>query len=244
MSTARTFTPDVTLADAARILPEAILVFEQTEIDYSCQGAKSLADAATEAGYRVDEVIGRLESQCSTGHRSTNWFQEPLPALMQFLANDHRRTLNKWIPQLRTAIENAVAAIGENAELRRIRILFAHITDALSSHVLNEERELFPFINHLDAANNDLSGAPRMRISQRVLRELVEHERFRDRLRTLRELAQRLPAHASVSAFRNDLNNFTGEVHRHMHLENNVLYPRAIEIENGLRRSAVTAVVD
>jgi regulator of cell morphogenesis and NO signaling len=232
-----TFSPEVTLADAARLLPDAVLVFEQTEIDYSCQGGKSIADAAKEAGYRVEDVIARLEL-VRGGNGSTNWFDEPLPALMQFLTSDHKNTLGSWIPQLRNKIEKAIASVGENSELRRIRILFGHLADALSTHVVNEERELFPFINHLDAANNDLLGAPRMRISQRVLRELVEHEGFRDRLRTLRELTQRLPQNEAVNAFRNDLYEFSNEVNRHMHLENNVLYPRAIEIENGLRRSA------
>lgn len=236
-----TFRPDVTLADAARQLPEAVSVFEQTEIDYSCQGGKSLADAAKEAGYRVEDVIARLETARANGNGATNWFDEPLPALMQYLTSDHKTTLGTWIPQMRNKIDKAIASVGEKSELRRIRILFGHLADALSTHVVNEERELFPFINQLDAANNDLLGAPRMRISQRVLRELVEHEGFRDRLRTLRELTQRLPENEAVSAFRKDLLEFSNEVHRHMHLENNVLYPRAIEIENGLRRNATAA---
>ncbi len=232
-----TFTREMTLAEATRLLPEAVAIFEQMEIDYSCQGQSSLTDAAHDAGYHVEEVIENLQSVRSS-ERSTNWFQEPLPALIDFLTSDHRSTLGEHLPALRNRIESSIAAIGETPGLLRIRILFGHLANALSTHVLNEEHELFPFINHLDAANNDMLGAPRMRISQRVLRELVEHETFRDRLRTLRELAQRLPTHESVSAFRNDLHSFSTEVHRHMHLENNVLYPRAIEIENGLRRTA------
>lgn len=242
MATHPTFKPELTLADAARLLPEAISVFEQTEIEYSCQGGKSLADAAKEAGYRVEDVITRLEL-VRGGNAPTNWFNEPLPALMQYLTSDHKHTLSTWIPQLRNKIDKAIATIGEVAELRRIRILFGHLSEALSTHVLNEERELFPFIDHLDAANNDLLGAPRMRISQRVLRELVEHESFHDRLRTLLELTQRLPENETVKSFRDDLRAFSNEVHRHMHLENNVLYPRAIEIENGLRRTAAAAAV-
>ena len=230
-----TFTPDVTLADAVRILPQAVSVFEQMEIDYSCQGPRSLAEAARTAGYRADEVIARLEA-ARTIDRPIDWFREPLPALIDFLTSDHRSTLDEHLPALRNRIEDAVASVGELVELRRMRNLFAYLSAALSTHVLNEEHELFPFINDLHAANNDLLGAPKMRISQRVLRELVEHETFRDRLRTLNELAQRLPANESVKALRNALQSFTDEVNRHMHLENNVLYPRAIEIENGLRR--------
>jgi regulator of cell morphogenesis and NO signaling len=207
------------------------------EIDYSCQGGKSLNEASRNAGYRVDEVIQRLQS-FSADERPTDWFEEPIPALIDFLTSDHRSTLDEQLPALRNRIEDTIKRVGELPELRRIRVLFSHLSTALSTHVLNEERELFPFIAHLDAANNDALGAPRMRISQRVLRELVEHETFRDRLHTLNELAQRLPASETVSSLRNALQTFSDEVSRHMHLENNVLYPRAIEIENGLRRTA------
>lgn len=232
-----TFTPEVTLAEATRLLPEAVGVFEAAEIDYSCQGARSLADAAIDAGYRVDEIIARLES-VHYDREATNWFFEPLPTLLRFLTNDHQTAVGGGVPALRILIDDAIAALGELPELQRIRNLFDHLAAALASHVLNEECELFPFISALDAANNDLAGPPHMRISQRVLRELVEHESFGDRLRTLRELAARLPAHESVSAFVDALRAFSNDVHRHMHLENNVLYPRAIEIENGLRRTA------
>ena len=231
------FTPDVTLADAVRLLPQAASVFEQMEIDYSCQGRKSLTEASRDAGYRVEEVIERLHA-VRTDERTTDWFEEPIPALIDFLTSDHRSTLDEQLPALRNKIDDTIKRVGDLAELRRIRVLFNHLSTALSTHVLNEERELFPFIEHLNAANNDVLGAPRMRISQRVLRELVEHATFRDRLRTLNELAQRLPANETVSSLRSALHAFSDEVGRHMHLENNVLYPRAIEIENGLRRTA------
>jgi len=107
--------------------------------------------------------------------------------------------------------------------------------------VLNEERDLFPFITELEAAISESMGPPRMRISQRVLRELVEHETFHERFRTLRELLDRLPANDTVDTLRRNLIQFSNEVHRHMHLENNVLYPRVIEIENGLRRSTMAS---
>jgi regulator of cell morphogenesis and NO signaling len=233
----RPFTPDLTISEVARQLPNAISVFEEMEIDYSCHGGKSLIDAAREAGYRVDELIERLAAAGNNG-QPTNWFQEPLPALVQYLNSDHRATIGKRIPDLSAEIEEAIVEIGAVRELLRIRILFGHLAKAMSTHVLNEERELFPFIHDLDAANNDLLGAPKMRISQRVLRELVEHESFRDSLHTLRELAARLPGDGAVRKLRDDLRDFSNEVNRHMHLENNVLYPRAIEIENGLRRTA------
>ncbi|HLJ73904.1 MAG TPA: DUF542 domain-containing protein [Thermoanaerobaculia bacterium] len=232
------FTPEMTVADAIRNLPEAIEVFEAMEIDYSCQGARSLADAAENAGYPTADVIGRLES-ARADRRDVNWFQQSLASMIDYLVKDHRRTIGEHLPALRDHIDKVAKALGDVSDVRRIRNLFSYLSDSLASHVFNEERELFPFINHLDAANNEILAAPKMRISQRVLRELVEHESFRDRLRTLNELAQRLPAGEAIRAFRSDLYLFSQEIKRHMHLENNVLYPRAIDIENGLRRTAI-----
>jgi regulator of cell morphogenesis and NO signaling len=232
------FTRETTLAESTRLRPEAVAIFEEMEIDYSCQGPRSLADAAHDAGYRVEELLGRLESARGPA-RPSDWFREPLPALIDFLTSDHRTTLDNNLPALRRRIDEAIEEVGEITELRRIRALFRYLSTSLSTHVMNEERELFPFINSLLKAAN---GSMKMRISQRVLRELVEHETFRDRLRTLRELAQRLPANDAVDALRKDLKSFSAEVNRHMHLENNVLYPRAIEIENGLRRPAAATV--
>jgi regulator of cell morphogenesis and NO signaling len=231
------FTRETTLAEATRLRPEAVAIFEEMEIDYSCQGPRSLADAAHDAGYRVEELIERLESARRSA-RPTDWFEEPLPALIDYLTSDHRSTLDEHLPALRRRIEEAIAAVGEIVELRRMRAIFRYLSTGLESHVINEEHELFPFINKLHAATGVNGGPPKLRIGQRVLRELVEHETFRDRLRTLKELAQRLPANTAVNALRNDLSAFSEEVNRHMHLENNVLYPRAIEIENGLRRPA------
>lgn len=235
-----TFAPELTLADVIRRLPEAVTVFEAAEIDYSCQGARTLSDAASDAGYTVETLIEKLEAS-RRKNASTNWFHESMTELLRHLTSDHRTTVGEAVPALQAKIEQAIEEIGEIEDLKRMRILFANLVGSLNTHTTNEERDLFPFITDLDAAVSESMGPPRMRISQRVLRELVEHETFRDRLRTLCELCQRLPNDKVVVELRTDLRQLSNAIHRHMHLENNVLYPRAIEIENGLRRNAAAS---
>ncbi len=235
-----TFTPELTLADVIRRLPDAVTVFEAAEIDYSCQGARTLSDAASDAGYTVEALIEKLEA-ARRRNASPNWFQESLTDLLQHLMSDHQTTVGEAVPAVQTKIEKAIEEVGELEDLSRMRILFANLAGSLNTHTTNEERDLFPFITDLDAAVSESMGPPRMRISQRVLRELVEHETFRDRLRTLCELCQRLPNEKVIVELRTDLRRLSNAINRHMHLENNVLYPRAIEIENGLRRSAAAS---
>lgn len=238
MSKEMAFAADSALADIIRLLPEAISVFDEAEIDYSCRGARSLADAGKEAGYQAEDLLTRLAEVKRAARPPRNWYELPLDALVRFLVNDHGGSIAVTIPALRDDIDHAAVVLSEiPADLRRIRNLFTYFVAELATHMLNEERDLFPFISEL-AGKVEGMTAPRMRISQRVLRELVEHETFRDRLRTLRELAERLPQCEAVQVLREDLRQFSREVHRHMHLENNVLYPRAIEVENSLRRGA------
>lgn len=231
------FAPDQTITEIAGIFPEAIAIFEEAEIDFSCKGLQSLADAANENGYRVEDLIERL-ARAQRRNGEIRWYVEPLSALMSFLIDDHANTISVRLPAIRNAIESAVKVYGDRLQdLARICVLFGQLVAEMTTHVLKEERELFPYIRDLELATE--GSAPMMRIAQRVLRELVEHESFRDRLRTMHELAERLPPDDASSTIRNEVRQFRREVHRHMHLENNVLYPRAIEIENSLRRSAI-----
>jgi regulator of cell morphogenesis and NO signaling len=239
MTVAETLTPNSTLTQLIRELPQAAIVFEEAEIDYSCRGARTLAEAAKAAGYRADESIERL--QASSNRPAIDWFQRPLSQLVAFLISDHVQTITVRAPAIREAIERAIAMYGDIQTLRRIRVLFADVISSIGTHVLKEERELFPIIAELERARNDSVPPPKARLGPRVLHELVEHEEFRDRARLLQTLAQELPEDVVIVFLRKELRTFARELHNHMHLENNVLYPRAIEVENELRRSPVTS---
>jgi regulator of cell morphogenesis and NO signaling len=116
-------------------------------------------------------------------------------------------------------------------------VIFAGYANSVIAHMLNEERDLFPCIQYLEDAANGAAGGPKPRIGQRVLREMVEHETFREKLRTMRELAWQLPPDEAVLELRGQLRACSRDVHQHIHLENNVLYPRAIALENAVKRA-------
>jgi regulator of cell morphogenesis and NO signaling len=227
------FSPEQTIAEVARIAPGAIDVFEEAEIDFSCRGAQSLSEAARNSGYRVEDIIGRLRN---AGSRDKNWFVETLTALMSRLIDDHAHLIDTLIPGVIKAL-SAGTSISDRRDVDRIQVLFDKLAGEMTWHVQKEEVELFPYIRDLERAGN--GSAPVMRISQRVLRELVEHESYRDTIDKMSVLADRLPGDAAADDIRREVRELRRHVHEHMHLENNVLYPRAIEIENALRRSAL-----
>jgi len=222
-------TPDLTVAEIARMMPQAVVVFEEAGIDYSCRGARSLAEAAAGAGFTAEEMAARIAEAPSDS--ATDWNQAPLGELTRFLAADHEQTIRTTLGELRQSIERC------GSEGKRIAVIFASYSTTVIAHILNEERDLFPCIQYLEDAMNGAGGGPKPRVSQRVLREMVEHEMFREKLRTMRELAWQLPETEAARDLRACLGACSREVHQHIHLENNVLYPRAIALENAVKRA-------
>jgi len=226
-------TKEQSVADVARLLPPSIEVFENAGIDYCCRGAHTLQSAAWDAGFDIDDLIARIASM--PAQRSAD---ESLTALVRFIIRDHQTSIGREIPRMRTTIEKAVTKHGSTSpKLARIERIFVRFAAATTAHMLNEERDLLPLIESIDSAAQGNAPLPHLRISQRVLGELVEHERLHEQMRTMRELAAQAPADCCTVALRSALDEFARHVHFHMHVENNILYPRAIEMENQLRRT-------
>lgn len=228
-----TLTPELTIAEVARNLPHSIPVFETAGIDYCCKGARSLADAAAASGFTPEELIARLEAASPNGGHG--WSERRLSELTRYLAAEHEETIRTTLGRVRAAIEAAMPC--DPGQVRRIATIFASYAASVTTHMLNEERDLFPFIEFLESASASAASGPKPRIGQRVLREFVEHEHFDDQLRTIRELTWSLGNTSAAAELRDAIERCMREVHEHIHLENNVLYPRAIELENHLRRA-------
>lgn len=230
-------TSDMTLSEVLRVRRGASSLFDDIGIDYACSGGTSLKNAAASAGLTANELI-RLVQGLRT-HEGRDWDQAPLAELTSYLVHDHQRLLNGLLPRVRAAIDAAIEFHGNLALLNRMRDLCESLSALIAEHAAAEERELFPIVKKLEAAAaSPGSEVPHARISARVLREFIEHENVRDRLHTLRDLAAELLVDCDVQVLFMHLRAFHGHLSMHMHLENNVLYPRAMAIENGLRHPA------
>lgn len=234
MVEALTLTPELTLAEVARNLPQAIPILESAGIDYCCKGARSLADAAAASGFTPDELIAHLESAEPNGARA--WSERRLSELTRYLSAEHEETIRTTLGRVRAVIESAAKSC-DPALVRRIATLFDGYASTVTQHMLNEERDLFPFIEFLESAAASAASGPKPRIAQRVLREFVEHEHFDEQLHAMRELTWQLGNSSAAADLRDAITRCMREVHEHVHLENNVLYPRAIELENHLKRA-------
>ena len=218
------------VADVLQTFPQAADVFEDAGIQFCCHGAKPLSDAAAAAGYTVDELLSIIEAKPIPAD-AVDWSVRPFAELTEYLAADHKDLALRRIPRLRDVVEREIATHPHVPRLRRIRLLLADLTSMITTHMAHEERDLFPWI-----ASAERPGVRLIRFGQRVLREHIEHRVVCERLRTMIELSSRLQLQ-NGDLYR-ELQDFARPIHLHIHLENNVLYPRAIEVENRLRRAS------
>jgi regulator of cell morphogenesis and NO signaling len=228
---------DMTLSEVLRVRREASGLFDDIGIDYACSGGTTLKNAAAAAGLTAKELIGLVQGLRTTEGR--DWSQAPLAELARYLADDHQRLLAGLLPRVRSAIDAAIECHGHLALLNRMHDLVESLSAVIADHAASEERELFPIVEKLEAAAASPGiEPPQARISARVLREFIEHESVRDRVHTLRDLTTELLVTCDVEVLVLHVRAFQRHLNVHMHLENNVLYPRAIAIENGLRHPA------
>jgi len=221
------------VSDVADAFPQAVEVFEDAGIDYCCKGAQTLADAAAAAGYGADELIALIK-ETPRPAEAIEWSRRPLDELARFLSSDHADMAEKVMPAVRDLLEKSARQHPDQINIRRMLTLFAGLSAAITIHMVHEDRDLF---SSLAIRNGGSNGKPSARLSQRVLRELVEHATFREELRTMRELCL-LVRDGCADEIYCALTEFSRSVHYHMHLENNILYPRAIDLENQLRRAS------
>src|SRR5688572_21538443 len=229
-------TSDMTLAEVLRVKRGATTLFDDIGVDYACGGGTSVKTAATAIGLTANELVGLVRA--SAGGTGTDWHREPLADLTRHLTRDHQQLTAGLLPRVRSALDAAIECHGHLALLNRMAELVDSLSSVIAEHATSEERELFPIVVKLEAAAASTEvEAPHTRISPRVLREFVEHETIRDRVHTLLDLAGDLLLECDVHVLATHLRTFQHHLHEHMHLENNVLYPRALAIENGLRHS-------
>jgi len=232
----------MTVREVAIELPQSTRLFEKLKIDYCCGGNRPLTEACNSAGLEVTDVLGLLEaaSQEDTMEKSTLDFQGlSLTDLIGHILHTHHVYTKEEMARLDSLTKKVISAHGENhPELNRVGALFDQLCADLGPHMFKEERILFPYILALansEAENHALPFAPFGSVNNPISMMMMEHDTAGEILRELRSVTSdyATPAdgcisyrtlYAALAAFEKDL-------HQHIYLENNVLFPRAIELE-------------
>lgn len=229
-----------TVRDIALQQPTSIRVFERFGIDFCCGGRKPLAEACAASNLEIDAVLAALESAANGPAPLTeDWSQSSLEALTAHIISTHHAYVKQELPRLALLAEKVVRRHGDTqAELPLIQTTLAQLDEELTQHLAKEEAVLFPYITRLERST--LNGTPIPRncfgtISNPIAMMTEEHDAAGALLAEIRQLSHHFTtpvgACPTYCAFYTGLSEFEQDLHRHIHLENNILFPRAIQLE-------------
>jgi regulator of cell morphogenesis and NO signaling len=239
-----------TIAELAVAIPRAIGTLDKLGIDYCCNGNRSIADACNRAGLTPDELLALIPEAGTAS--DVDWTVEPMSSLIQFIIHTHHDYTRETLATLQHLAARVREHHGPNhSELSEVEKLVYQLATDLLPHMLKEEQVLFPYIAKVEEASM-LGTEPPMPFfgtaRNPVRAMMMEHEAAGEILVQIRALTANftLPPEACTSfkALYANLQEIESDLHRHIHLENNILFPRAIETEEATRTSAVPAFAD
>ena len=238
-----------TVRELAVEMPPATRIFEKLKIDYCCGGHKSLGDACAAAGVDAEDVVRLLEETNQSWDQSaasTDFQTLSLTELAGYIVGKHHTFTRQELERLDGLLEKVCSVHGANhPELIRINLIFRNLKAELEQHMLKEERVLFPYMERMESAfdqNQPLPAPPfgTVRNPVRVMTE--EHDAAGECLREMRDLSSNyaVPPDVCISyqTLCTALEAFEADLHQHIHLENNILFPRALEMENKMLHAA------
>jgi regulator of cell morphogenesis and NO signaling len=229
-----------TVREIALEQPTAIRVFEQFGIDYCCGGRKPLAEACAAGNLEVAKVIAALEAAAKKPYPDgENWTGKSLESLSSHIVATHHAYVKRELPRLAQLAQKIVNRHGSTkAELPVIAATLTQLDEELSQHLAKEEAVLFPYVASLEQSVS-LGAAKPHSCFGTVANPIAMMTREHDVAGTLMAEIHRLSgafttpedACPTFHAFYDGLREFERDLHQHIHLENNILFPRAIELE-------------
>jgi regulator of cell morphogenesis and NO signaling len=237
-------TPDSIIAKLATRHPGTIRVFQRHGIDFCCQGGRPLAAACEEKGLAFDPLRDELAAAAAGPAEETrDWDEAPLAELIDHILDRYHQRLREDLPRLDAMAARVLSVHGEKhpETLPALAATVQALRAELESHMTKEEQVLFPAVRELEAGG----GAPAPWLSEPIAMMEDEHDVAARALRELRRLTDAFqPPIGACTTFRglyHGLAELESDTHRHIHLENNVLFPRAAHLEEAagaLSRSA------
>lgn len=217
-------TPNDKVGALAARLPAATRVFERYRIDYCCAGARTLAEAASAKGVDVHRVVDDLVRESSANEAIDQWNSRPLDQLIAHIVENYHRTLEEELPRLLRMANRVLEVHGDRdrARLQALRDIVEEFATEMFAHMQKEERVLFPMI---------LAGEARRALMPIQVMQ-AEHEQAGRQLEAIRALTDDfVPPPGACATWRGlwlGLADLEKNMHEHVHLENNILFPRAL----------------
>lgn len=218
-------------------------VFKKFGIDFCCGGRKTLAEVCDKKGIDLAEVEQELtaaeKQETGAGHDFENW---NIGFLADYIINVHHNYVRENTPFIEELAQKVARVHGQNhPELVQVAAIFSRIGRDLGLHLAKEEKILFPRIKALaeqQESGSALSPADFGSVAMPIQVMESEHEQAGEDFEEIRRLTSgyQLPQDAcrSYTVLFKKLEEFEDDLHQHVHLENNILFRRAIAAEQAL----------
>ncbi len=217
----------------------AATVFEKYQLDFCCKGKRTLQQACQEKDLKIEDVVADLETteQGKSDKASANYDQLSLAQLSEYIVMTHHSYVKKEMPQILTYLQKVASKHGErHPEMWKVFALFVAVKEEMEQHMQKEEQVLFPRIQETEKWVNE---GKEMRINHTYLQVPInmmeqEHDHAGGMLAEINKLTNNYqpPADACTTyklSFA-ALQAFEMDLHQHVHLENNILFPKAMQL--------------
>jgi regulator of cell morphogenesis and NO signaling len=221
-------TETTTIADIVTALPSSVRVFQRQGIDFCCGGKKPIGAVCEERGLNFTDVASAIETSRDTVEETRDWWQEPLRAVIEHIVTTYHNPLREELPRLQVMALKVARVHGDNAPyLGRLRTTLGELSRDLLAHMWKEEMVLFPAIDAIESG--DYRSFP---LATPIAVMELEHDHAGALLSELRFLTDGFTVPewgcATVRALYHGLAELEASMHLHVHLENNVLFLRAL----------------
>ncbi|MDZ8118250.1 iron-sulfur cluster repair di-iron protein [Pontiella sp. NLcol2] len=234
--------PNLTVGDLVVQYPQLRQTLEQLGLDYCCGGKKTLLEAAESAGRSwadVEKTLHETLLQQPTTD-STDWNNVALSRLIDHIVDTHHAFTKEQLPRLDGLLEKVQIAHGEHhgEMLGKLSRAFTAVRAELEAHLMKEEQILFPLIKATEAFINGNAAQPMSHcgsVANPIRQMEIEHDDAGNELAVMRKLTgdYTLPDGAcpTFAALYDGLAALEDDLHQHIHLENNILFPKAVKQE-------------
>lgn len=215
-------------------------IFRSFGLDFCCGGDKTIEEACLEKGVDAWEVQTALDNlgKASTGnHNYNDW---SLDFLIDYIVNNHHKFVRSKLPEIEFYAYKVAQVHGKrHTELKEIYQLFMKLQNEITDHLDKEEQVLFPYVKELVKAENEnssLQDQPQFGTAAKPVAMMeAEHEEAGGIMEEIKNLSNNFtPPEDACATYRvlfQNLEGFRDDLHKHVHLENNILFPKALELE-------------
>lgn len=231
-----TITTKNTLAEIAAGDFRTAAVFNKYGLDFCCGGKKTIEEACSKKGLDSEAIVDELLKAITNDSDHLHFNDWSADFLADYIVNNHHAYTKRIIPLILKHSEKAARVHGKtHPELIEIYDIFSNVAEEMNAHMAKEERILFPFIKKLASGANDDFTPPFGSVTNPISVMVHEHNDTGDAMAKINELSSNYNTPEDLCEtcriLYRELNDFEQDLHIHVHLENNILFPMAIKLE-------------